>query len=61
MIYHSKNDLLTVGQSIKSKKAFDIIVEINETVSHWRKFADKVSVAPGLRDEIANTLSDVMM
>jgi serine/threonine-protein kinase HipA len=52
----TKDDLLTVGQSIKSKKASDIIAEIIQIVSNWKKYADNVNVAPTLRDEIASTL-----
>lgn len=52
----TKEDLLIIGKSIKNKKAASIIGEINDTVSHWKKFADDVNVLPEIRDEIANTL-----
>jgi serine/threonine-protein kinase HipA len=52
----TKEDLLIIGKSIKNKKAASIIGEINDTVSHWKKFADDVNVLPQIRDEIANTL-----
>jgi serine/threonine-protein kinase HipA len=52
----TKDDLLIIGKSIKNKKAETVIDEINEIVSHWKKFADEVNVAPNLRDEIAKTL-----
>jgi serine/threonine-protein kinase HipA len=51
-----KNDLLVVGESIKCKKAVQIIEEITETVSRWKEFANLVNVAPLLRDEIHKTL-----
>jgi len=35
----NKKDLLILGQSIKTKKALNIIEEINETLSQWKKFA----------------------
>ena len=52
----TKEDLLIIGKSIKNKKAASIIGEINETVSHWKKFADDVNVLPEIRDDIAKTL-----
>ncbi|HBG25428.1 MAG TPA: toxin HipA [Rikenellaceae bacterium] len=52
----TKNDLLTVGQSIKNKKALEIVSEISDTVSKWKKYAHNVNVEPKLRDEIAGTL-----
>lgn len=52
----TKNDLLTVGQSIKNKKALEIVSEISDTVSNWKKYALNVNVEPKLRDEIADTL-----
>jgi serine/threonine-protein kinase HipA len=52
----TKEDLLIIGKSIKNKKAASIICEINDTVSHWKKFADDVNVLPKIRDEIASTL-----
>ena len=52
----SKEDFLIIGQSIKNKKAEAVIQEINDTVSHWKKYADETKVAPKLRDEIDKTL-----
>jgi serine/threonine-protein kinase HipA len=52
----TKDDLLIIGKSIKNKKAESIIMEINDTVSKWKKFADDVKVLPEIRDEIAKTL-----
>ncbi|MEX0987376.1 MAG: type II toxin-antitoxin system HipA family toxin [Bacteroidales bacterium] len=52
----TKADLLIVGESIRCKKAPEIIDEINNTVNQWEKFADAALVNPGLRDEIAKTL-----
>lgn len=51
-----KEDLLTIGESIKNKKAKAIIAEISEIAGQWKKFADDVGVDPKLRDEIDNTL-----
>ena len=48
--------VLEIGKSIKNKKAANIIEEINNTVSKWKKFADEVNVSPKFRDEIAKTL-----
>lgn len=52
----SKDDLLTIGRSIRSKKAAEIIDEISHIVNQWKTFADEVKVSPNLRDEIAATL-----
>lgn len=52
----TKADLLVIGESIRCKRAADIIDEINATVGRWRDFADDVEVKPELRDEIAKTL-----
>jgi hypothetical protein len=46
----------TIGESIRCKKASEIIDEINDTVNQWKKFADNVDVSPKLRNEIAKTL-----
>jgi len=50
------NVTLTIGKSIKNKKAAETIEEISNTVSQWKIFADEVKVSPKLRDEIAATL-----
>lgn len=52
----TKDDLLTIGKSIKHKKAAETIEEISNTVSQWKTYADEVKVSPKLRDEIAATL-----
>ena len=52
----SKDDLLTIGRSIRSNKAAEIIDEISHIVNQWKRFADEVKVSPTLRDEIAATL-----
>lgn len=52
----TKADLLVIGESIRCKKAIDIVDEINDTVNQWRKFADDVAVRRKLQDEIAKTL-----
>ena len=52
----TKADLLVVGESIRCKKAADIIDEINDTVNQWKKYANEVDVNPQFRDDIAKTL-----
>ena len=52
----TKYDLLSIGKSIKNKKAAETIEEIGTTVSHWKTFAEGVEVSPKIRDEIAATL-----
>jgi serine/threonine-protein kinase HipA len=53
------NDLLTVGKSIKHKKADHTIEEITSVVSRWKDYADAVKVDPFLRDEIGETLLSI--
>lgn len=52
----TKADLLVIGESIRCKKASEIVDEINGTVNQWKRFADEAKVKPTLRDEIAKTL-----
>jgi serine/threonine-protein kinase HipA len=52
----TKEDLLNVEKTIKTKKAENIIEEISYTVSQWKEFADSVNVSTELRDRIANNL-----
>jgi len=52
----AKADLLRIGESIRCKKASEIIDEINDTVNQWEVFADDVNIKTNLRDEIAKTL-----
>ena len=52
----TKDDLLTIGDSIKNKRAKATIEEISETVSQWKQFANEVNVSEELRDEIDKTL-----
>ena len=52
----TKADLLVIGESIRCKKASEIVDQINERVNQWKRFADEAKVKPSLRDEIAKTL-----
>lgn len=52
----TKEDLLAVEKTIKSKKAISIINEISDNVRQWKKFADNVNVFPELQDKIEKTL-----
>jgi len=54
-----REDLLLIGESIRCKKAPEIINEINDTVNQWIKFADEVEVSPSLRIEIGKTLLNI--
>ena len=56
----TKEDLLVIGESIKCKKAASIIKEINSTVQNWRGFANEVKVSVELRENIANTLLNII-
>jgi serine/threonine-protein kinase HipA len=44
----SKLDLMVVGESIRCKKASEIISEINETIREWKRFANDSNVNPAL-------------
>ncbi len=52
----TKADLLVIGESIRCKKASEIIDAINDTVNQWKVFANDVNINTKLRDEIAKTL-----
>ena len=52
----TKEDQITVGESIKTKKANTIIQEINDTVNQWKKFANEVNVLPKMSEQISKTL-----
>ncbi|MFZ2288019.1 MAG: type II toxin-antitoxin system HipA family toxin [Bacteroidales bacterium] len=56
----TKADLLVIGDSIRLKKASEIIDDINATVNKWKEYADEVQVAPKQRDEIGKTLLNLM-
>jgi serine/threonine-protein kinase HipA len=56
----TKEDLLTIGESIKCKKSTAIIEEINYTVNQWGKFANEVKVTTELRENIAKTLLNII-
>ena len=56
----TKEDLLTVGESIKTKKANTIIQEINDTVNQWKKFAKEVNVLPKMSEQISKTLLNLI-
>lgn len=57
----TKDDLLSVEKTIKTKKAISIIGEITETVSQWREFAEEVEVLPELSNKIAQSLNLVKL
>jgi len=57
----TKADLLVIGNSIRCKKASEIIDEINDTVNQWNEFANEVHVNTTLRDEIALTLLNLKL
>lgn len=53
---HTKADLLQMGETIRLKKASEVIDEVLETVHQWKRFADEQQVHRDLRDAIAQTL-----
>lgn len=52
-------DLIGIGNSFNLKKAKPIIIEINNTIKNWKKYAQIVSVKPTLRDAIQKTLLNI--
>lgn len=52
----TRNDLLTIGELIASKKAAVIIDEIKDNVAQWNTFAKAVGVDTKLKNSIAKTL-----
>lgn len=55
----TKADLLVIGESIRCKKASEIIDEINDTVNQWEEYANNVNLETKLRDEIAKTILNI--
>jgi serine/threonine-protein kinase HipA len=55
----TKSDLEVVGESIRCKRAGDIIDEINTVVLDWKRYANAVGVNRRLRDQIGETLLDL--
>ncbi|MDR1881199.1 MAG: type II toxin-antitoxin system HipA family toxin [Prevotella sp.] len=52
----TREDLIVIGKSIRSKKAGDIIDEINEKVRNWKYYAAEAGVDKEKKDAIAKTL-----
>lgn len=52
----NKNDLMTVAKAISVKKGEKIIDEINEIVSRWLQYAEKVKVSSELTDSISESI-----
>ncbi len=52
----TKADLLVIGESIRCKRAAEIVDHINDTVQQWHSYANDVEVNPALRDAISKTL-----
>jgi serine/threonine-protein kinase HipA len=55
----NKSDLLKIGESIRCKKASEIIEEINDIVNQWKSFADELNIIPKLRNDIAQTILNI--
>lgn len=51
----TRNDLLTIGELIASKKAAVIIDEIKDNVAQWNTFAKAIDVDTKLKNSIAKT------
>jgi serine/threonine-protein kinase HipA len=55
----TRSDLLSIGASIRCKRAASIIAEINEVVQNWKHYANDTGVEPKLRDAIGKTLINI--
>ena len=52
----SRENLITIGRSIRCKKAEEIIDEINYKIHQWDRYATEVGVAKGIKEAINKTL-----
>ena len=52
-----KADLMTIAEANNIKKGDKIIGEVNSVVRNWVDYAEKVKVAPRLKDTITKTLN----
>jgi serine/threonine-protein kinase HipA len=55
----TKEDLISISDSFNLKKAKRIILEINDSIQNWKKYAKEVAVKPALRDAIQKTLLNI--
>lgn len=52
----TRHDFLSVAKQMNIKNAAKIVIQVNEVVSNWSKYAEETKVNPPLRDAIAKTL-----
>ena len=52
----TKDDFIQVSQSLRIKKAENIIEEINEKVGKWKVFANETGVSNKIKNAISETL-----
>jgi len=52
----SRDDFLSVAKQMNIKNAAKIVIQVNEIVNSWSKYAEETKVNPMLRDAIAKTL-----
>ena len=52
----SRENLITIGKSIRCKKTEEIIDEINDKIHQWDYYAAKAGVAKGIKEAINKTL-----
>jgi len=52
----SRDDFLSVAKQMNIKNAAKIVIQVNEIVNSWSKYAEETKVNPVLRDAIAKTL-----
>lgn len=56
----TREDLITIGRSIRNKRSEEIIDEISEKVHHWNHYAEEAGVDKKKREEIEKTLLSIV-
>lgn len=52
----NRDDFLSVAKQMNIKNAAKIVIQVNEVVNSWSKYAEETKVNPVLRDAITKTL-----
>ena len=52
----TRDDFLSVAKQMNIKNAAKIVIQVNEVVNNWSKYAEETKVNPALRDAIDKTL-----
>lgn len=52
----NRDDFISVAKQMNIKNAAKIVIQVNEVVNSWSKYAEETKVNPALRDAITKTL-----